>query len=791
MTAPALGSSLAACIRVAVLALAGMACSWSLAQSPAFSLVSPSGPALPEGVVGLVQVTPATTPAEVARQLSSTLPGRRAVTLVGFADDLASVDTVASPPLRNRRGAITKAGASYPSPWLDNGVSRVRQRMAAWIAAYRSASGPAPDLVVVRCRVSMSSAAYLARVGPAGWSVVSAQPRFQALAAEVGVPNLRATMFSSSASRDAWDRHFERQVDTHLDGAVSAQWRAAFPQSTVCLEERYSAGGGLSTIARRNGFPAQVQQVPVSMSLQPIAGFAALVAGVSDLSSLRAAAAIVPTIAPPGSAAWRGASGSDAMTPALQREFVLHAAAGGARFAVSPAAGWATPDGRFVVSAVTEANSVLGSGPSSASAGTPAFDPARIAVSGSVRSGTAIWRISMADGVDAVRASFADGGSQHVARSAGSRGAWLTHPASRRLVAVEAASQSVASAPAFTLLSDDIGPPQNGAIVARPYLIIYQAVDPQSYQSARMDPARIVAAVGQEIAAGRGAEWGVLDFEEPFNDVMDAGPADPRFATAMASLVETIRAVKSAYPGIRWTYYNFPRVPFWNSHRDWAALGLGERTSIQDSLMAKYAPLMAELDWFMPSIYDYYEQSQFDANMAALITVSERSFKEASVEFLRRYMARPGIPSRPIIPAVSPWFIEGGRATQYRPVPTQELINDQFRPAVDSGVDGVAMWCATPWLTTLATRDGTNFPQWVRDEQARVRAQFAIDLFGGALPAGFDWTSPAGAAAVKQKLAAVVGNAVAALNRTVSASSVAASGSQPVPSPAALASAAP
>ena len=99
MTAPALGSSLAARIRVAVLALAGMACSWSLAQSPAFSLVSPPGPALPEGVVGLVQVTPATTPAEVARQLSSTLPGRRAVTLVGFADDLASVDTVASPPL--------------------------------------------------------------------------------------------------------------------------------------------------------------------------------------------------------------------------------------------------------------------------------------------------------------------------------------------------------------------------------------------------------------------------------------------------------------------------------------------------------------------------------------------------------------------------------------------------------------------------------------------------------------------------------------------------------------------
>ena len=108
----------------------------------------------------------------------------------------------------------------------------------------------------------------------------------------------------------------------------------------------------------------------------------------------------------------------------------------------------------------------------------------------------------------------------------------------------------------------------------------------------------------------------------------------------------------------------------------------------------------------------------------------------ADPRFLCRYMARPGVTSRPIIPAVSPWFIKGGRTTQYRPIPTQKLIDDQFRPAVDSAMDGVAMWCATSWLTTLATRDSTNFPQWVRDEQVRVRTQSASDFFDGAFPAG-------------------------------------------------------
>jgi len=327
----------------------------------------------------------------------------------------------------------------------------------------------------------------------------------------------------------------------------------------------------------------------------------------------------------------------------------------------------------------------------------------------------------------------------------------------------------------FTLLSDDIGSAQTGVIPASPYLIIYQRVDPQSYQSGRMDPQAVIAAIAAEIAAGRGSDWGILDFEDPFNDIMHAGTADPRFASAMSSLVETLRAVKAAYPSMRWTYYNFPTVPYWIGNRDWNAQSPIEKINLQSSIAAKFAPLMDEVDWFLPSIYDRYESKQFAADMIPLICLSETSFREATVDFLRSYMAQPGKVRRPIIPMVSPWFIEGGRATQFRPIPSEELLSDQLRPAIMAGADGIALWCSTDWLLMLATHNGAELPQYAANEQVRVRAQFVIDFFGGTLPIDYNWSATQNIATVRDKLSAVVDNAFAVLSQAVHASQLQAS----------------
>ncbi len=746
------------------LLLCGGIAAESSAQQQAFRIVTSGSGIAGSPLAAAITVTPSSSAAAVAQGMAARPAGARVLLLTGFADDLTASDSIvvaSKSPLLNR--ISSRGSASYPSPWLDNGIAKVRQRASAWVAAYVRAKGVAPDLVIIRCMATMAASNYLPRVTPTGWVAVCSDRRFSALAAAIGVPNLRATMYASAADRAAWDRYFERLLDSSIESSLGSPFSLAYPGAVVCMEGRYSADTQLATVAMRTGAAMRAQQVPLSLASRPTIGFESVGAVISDLRRMGAAAAVVPTFNAPGSAQWRNTVAP--LSAALQAEVARHAAAIGIRFAWGISAGWNSSDGGLVLAAVRDANGVLGTDAAAPSASTPSCDSTRVFVSGSVRAGVATWRISMAEGVQAVRATFADGGFRLVMRDSSSCGAWFSHPESTRLVSVQAVTPAAQSSE-FVMLSDDVSAPATSGLPVRPYMIVYQGVDPQSYSSGRIDVARVVAAVGQEIVAGRGSDWGVLDFEDPFNEIMSRGASDPRFAPAMASLVEVLRAVKSAYPGVRWTYYNFPTVPYWIDNRDWNALSALERINLQSSIAAKFAPLMDEVDWFLPSIYDRYEAKQFAADWLPLISLSETSFREATVGFLQNYMAQPGKVRRPIIPMASPWFSEGGRATQYRPIPVDELLSDQLRPAIMAGADGIALWCSTDWLFTLATHNGADLPQYAANEQGPVRNQFQTYLLDGVYSSSFDWTSASNKAVVRARLTDVVAGAVAAIKQT-------------------------
>jgi hypothetical protein len=766
----------------AIVIATGVLGSTASGRERALTVFTHSGSVAGDELVGAVLVRPTSLPGVVARALAARQSGARALLLDGFADDLTSSDMVISPAIRGAGGRITRPAMRFPAPWLEVGTARARQRSDAWLMGYVRAGGVAPDLVMIRCRASMSAVIYLPRVTPSGWNTVASDRRFPALAATIGVPDLRRGIYASAIARTAWDRHFERAISNCLKSAIAAPFAKAFPGATVCLEERFAAPEGLATVRAREGAVGIPQQVTFSLASRPVADFAALGCIMRDLEGVRRAGVAIPTVYAPGSAQWLPASGIEPLPASLQAELVRHLAAAGIRALWSVPAGWASADGQIVAAAIRDANAQLGGGTPIPAQVSPSFDSARLLLTGSVRNGTVSWRLSMADDVQSVLAIFADGGLVRIDRTPGTHGAWISHPESRPLVALQT-EQAMATSPEsqFVVLSDDVPAVQGNGLKVAPYMIIYQGVDPQSYSSARMDSTRVISAIAQEFAAGRGSSWGVLDFEDPFNDIMDHGPSDPRFAPAMDSLVKTIRAVKSAYPSVRWTYYNFPRLPYWHSNRDWAAIGPQEREIIQGGIASRYAPLMDELDWFMPSIYDRYERARFDGGMLPLITLSESSFREASVTFLHRYAAQPGKARRPVIPMVSPWFIEGGRATQYRAIPSEELVGDQVRPAVNAGADGIALWCATEWLSTLATRDGEDLPEYARIEQARVRSQFAIDFLGGVIDPSFDWTESANTVTIRRHLAQVVTGAVAAVKGVLEDRQLAESGARPVP----------
>ena len=764
---------------------------------PALRMQLTSGTFSSRTVSNLVVVTPSTPPGVVAAQLAIRPVGARGVLLVGFADDIASTDLV--------KRAKALGGGAYPGPWLNRGISATAKRTNQWLKRYVAGRGVAPEFALVRCNASLSRATLSARGGEAGWKAIIADRRFPGLSTQIGLPEGQQSLFSSQVAVQRWDAFHEAVVDRAIITGVVAPIKQRYPSCSVSLEGRYSAPSGRTTVPARSGSVDSLgNQYPLTLVGVSATGIQSLFDLVDGRTPLNPSTPVVPSFPSPTASNWIDSAGTQLAQP-LQVELLRHLAVVGTRTVVSPGDGWGEQRLQELSVTLSEITNYLGSTGVSGRAPVPEVDHRILVASNGRRGDTIHWRLTIAPEVQTVRVVFLDGAIQVVSRPIGEAGVWISHAASRTVVSFipeqpTSGSSSTASSGSsggssgsttgggsssstpndsqrtFTLLSDDVGPTQAGVIPASPYLIIYQSVDPQSFQSGRMDPQTVIAAIAAEIAAGRGAEWGVLDFEHPFNEIMYEGAADPRFESAMSSLVETLQAVKAAYPSMRWTYYNFPQVPYWNANRDWASLPQEERIAIQDNAMAKYAPLSRELDWFMPAIYDYYEVAQFSATMAPMITVAERSFKDATMEFLHRYMTQPLVVKRPILPAVSPWFMDGGMATMYRPIPNDELVRDQFQPAIEGGADGVAMWCSTPWLMTLATRDFSNFPhQWVRDAQIQVRAQFAIELFGGTLPVDYDWTSTQNVATVRDKLSAVVGNAFAALSQAVRASQLQAS----------------
>ena len=757
---------------VAAVAIALMGAPEASAQQRALTLVSFPGTLPGADQASAVLAVPGSSASAVSRALASRPSGTRVLLLDGFADDLAHADVITVPPPSARSVPSPRSPLSCPSPWLDRGTERVRSRVAVWLLAYGAAQGVAPDLVVVRCRETMSSGSYLPRISAAGWSAIAADRRFTALAASVGVPYLKDKIFSNSgarAARAAWDRYFEGYVDACLGQAILAPLQKQFPAACICMESRYRSTGGLSTVSARNGAPVAASQVPISLArLSPSAldGFRAASTIVSDLRKVGPASSLVPGFGAPGSAQWIAGSAGSALAASWQAEVARHLAVSGVRFAWTSAAGWNTADGRLVRAAISGANLRIGdaAGGPAVAPSVPRFDAAAFFASGGVRGGRTTWRISMAAGIQAAVVTFGDGSAETIQREPDGCGAWLSCPASRQLASIDVPSSS--AAPQFVVLSDSL--PDTAAPGAAPagrYMIVYQSVDPQSYLTGKMDPAKVVAGVRQEIEAGRGSEWGVLDFEDPFNEILDRGPSDPRYAESLDSLVAALKAVKAAFPAVRWTYYNFPRLPYWNAGRDWSSLAPEEGSAIKESVVSRFGPLMDQVDWFMPSIYDRYERALFSADMRSLIAVSESSFRDATVTFLRDYMSIPGKVRRPIVPMASPWFIEGGRATRARAVPIDELVSDQLKPAVAAGADGIALWCIKDWMGMLATRDCSDLAQWIRDDQAIVRAQFAMDFLGGVSPTAFDWSSPANVATVRAALDGVVSGALQAVQR--------------------------
>lgn len=273
---------------------------------------------------------------------------------------------------------------------------------------------------------------------------------------------------------------------------------------------------------------------------------------------------------------------------------------------------------------------------------------------------------------------------------------------------------------------------------AQRYLIIYQGCDPQAARTGVIDVEAVLREIHRKIAANPAGSirWGMLDFEDPFTAHLQLGVENSKCGDAVATLVATLRAVRARFPGIRWTLYGAPFVPYWLDGKNWVTATAPAKAALLDRLHKIYAPLAAEVDWLSPSIYPVYDPMMFEPTTPQLVREHGRAWRTTSVGLAKILAA-----GKPVIPTVSSLWQPNGVALAGTAVPQDQFIEDQVQPAVQAGACGVALWTGVGYGIELAVGGYSKHPQQDETLGTRVwREAFVKEYLDLRPPA--DWNDP-------------------------------------------------
>lgn len=269
------------------------------------------------------------------------------------------------------------------------------------------------------------------------------------------------------------------------------------------------------------------------------------------------------------------------------------------------------------------------------------------------------------------------------------------------------------------------------------YLIIYQGVDMDSVSTGIINADLVVEAVRSQYGNSPSG-WGVVDFENPFINRLEAGPSSPTWQQTVDTVVGCLQRLKAEFPNVKWTMYSMPLIRYWiQSTWSWANVPAAEREAQIQKILVGFDPVLRECDWFNTCSYDWYELATYAPSAQANKTLAEVAHREAQVEVCNRFNAASGLPRKPIIPMISPMFWEIGQISyNMKMISTEEILRDTVRPLMQAGADGVAFWTGLSYWVRAATST-----QDLGSGQADSRYAFTMDFYNGVPPA--DWTLPA------------------------------------------------
>ena len=268
-----------------------------------------------------------------------------------------------------------------------------------------------------------------------------------------------------------------------------------------------------------------------------------------------------------------------------------------------------------------------------------------------------------------------------------------------------------------------------------------QSPDPESMKTGKINVSILLTEIRKKMGPDPSG-WGMLDFEDPFDAWLALPATDPRNRLASSEMVKAIRAVKAEFPKVKWTYYAQPRMErVFPGGKGWANGTEAQMQAEIERRIATCSDILREVDWINPSIYDVYENSKFQGDELSYMVKNERIWREQVVKLGRTIRERMGLPQVPVIPCVSVFFQPGGRATNMKPIPMAELIEDQIDPALAGGADAFAIWTSADFFQMLATLpDAHELNQLNRDNQRAARDAWTAEYLSGVSPR--DWTDP-------------------------------------------------
>lgn len=283
-------------------------------------------------------------------------------------------------------------------------------------------------------------------------------------------------------------------------------------------------------------------------------------------------------------------------------------------------------------------------------------------------------------------------------------------------------------------------------------------VDPQSVTSGSIDVGKVVAAIEQRLGP-EPEGWAMLDFEEPFDSWMALPADDPKNVRGRQELLRVIRAVKLAFPRVKWSYYALPRlrryIPGPNGeNQGWHFLSEEAREREIARCHATYGELMAAQDWFCPSFYDVYENEKFVGDSRRFMLLNESAWQRASCQFVKS--VRPGAAGvrPPLLPCISPFFQVGGLATEMKAIAQGEFVADQLEVALAEGADGFCIWSGIDFVLKEATI-GSASDEIAVQVRTVARSAWKDQYLGGKEP--IVWTSDD----TRFRLSQAIGDAIA------------------------------